>query len=68
MFYVHLDMSSAVNKITAASEVHGLHAFGEYDLVDGTCGREGEVRERNTVRNEGRAAAGRLKPYFSLIS
>ena len=26
----------------AAVEVHGLHAFGEHDLVDGTCGREGQ--------------------------
>ena len=25
----------------ASLEVHGLHAFGEYDLVDSACGREG---------------------------
>ena len=30
----------------AVAEVHGLHAFGEYDLVDGPCGREGEERKR----------------------
>ena len=41
----------------AVPEVNGLHSFGEYDLVDGTCEREGEVRERKTVRNEGRRAA-----------
>ena len=45
----------------AVVEVHGLHAFGEYDLVDGTCGREGEVRERKTVRKEGRTAAEPIK-------
>ena len=25
----------------AEGEVHGLHSFGEYDLVDSACGREG---------------------------
>ena len=29
---------------TARIEAHALHAFGEYDLVDGTCRSEGEVR------------------------
>ena len=56
MFYVQLDMSSAVNKITAASEVHGLHAHGKVQLCDIPCGRGKEGRTR--VRNEGRRAAG----------
>ena len=43
----------------AAAEVHGLHAFGEYDLVDSTCGREGDEREKEKVRNEEACAAGR---------
>ena len=43
----------------AAAEVHLLHALGEHDLVDGTCGREGEEREKDEVRNEGRRAADR---------
>ena len=30
---------------TAVLEGHALHAFGEHDLVDGTCGREGEEKE-----------------------
>ena len=45
----------------AAAEGHVIHAFGEYDLVEGTCEREGEMRERKTVRNEGRSAADHIK-------
>ena len=30
----------------AELEVHGLHAVGEHDLVDGTCGREGKERKK----------------------
>ena len=40
----------------AVAEVHGLHAFGEHELVDSACGWEGEVREKDKVRNEGRRA------------
>ena len=40
-------------------EVHTLHAVGEHDLVDSTCGREGEEREKETMRNEEASAAGR---------
>jgi hypothetical protein len=29
----------------AAVEVHSLHAFGEHDLVDSTCGREGKKKK-----------------------
>ena len=43
----------------ALLEVHGLHAFGEHDLVDGTCGREGDEKEKEKVRNEEACAAGR---------
>ena len=42
----------------AVTEVHALHALGELDLVDGTCRKEGEKREKEKMRNEGRAAAG----------
>ena len=31
----------------AVGEVHVLHALGEHDLVDSTCGREGEEREKD---------------------
>ena len=41
----------------AVVEVHTLHSFGEYDLIDGTCGREGDEK-RNKVRNEEACAAG----------
>ena len=37
----------------ALIEVHGLHAFGEHDLVDSACGWEGEVRKKDKVRSEG---------------
>ena len=29
----------------AEVEVHGLHSFGECELVDSACGREGEERK-----------------------
>jgi len=29
----------------AVLEVHALHAFGEHELVDGTCGTEGKERK-----------------------
>ena len=29
----------------ALLEAHTLHAFGEHDLVDSACGREGEEKE-----------------------
>ena len=47
----------------APIERHGLHAFGEYDLIDGACGREGEKREKEKMRNEEACAAG-LKTYL----
>ena len=43
-------------------EVHTLHAFGEHDLVDSTCEREGKEREKEKMRNEEESAAG-LKTY-----
>ena len=36
----------------AVVEVHVLHALGEHDLVDSTCGREGEGRKEDKMRNE----------------
>ena len=47
----------------AVIEVHFLHAVGEHELVDGTCGREGKTRGKDTVRNEEACAAG-LKTYL----
>ena len=38
-------------------EVHLLHALGEHELVDGTCGRDGDERENEKVRNEETRAA-----------
>ena len=35
----------------AVTEVHALHALGELDLVDGTCRKEGEKREKEKMRN-----------------
>ena len=32
-------------EVLAEGEVHGLHSFGEYDLVDSACGEEGEERK-----------------------
>ena len=45
----------------AALEGDLLHAFGENDLVDGTCGRKGEERKKEKVRNE-EACAAELQP------
>ena len=50
----------------AVLEVHGLHTLGEHDLVDGTCGREGEKRKKDETRNEEAHALNRnvvAKPY-----
>ena len=46
----------------AAVEVHTLHALGEHDLADVTCGREGKERGKEKIRNEDACAAG-LKTY-----
>jgi hypothetical protein len=43
----------------AALEAHCLHTLGEHDLADVTCGREGEGREKDKMRNEEARAAGR---------
>ena len=44
---------------TARIEVHGLHALGEHDLTDITCGWEGEERKKDKMRIEEARAAGR---------
>ena len=44
-------------EVPAVVEVHFLHAFGEHDLVDRACGREGEETEKDKVRNEEARAA-----------
>jgi hypothetical protein len=41
-----------------------LHAFGEHDIVDSTCEREGEEREKETMRNEEVSAA---RPQGSFV-
>ena len=33
--------------VLAVAEVHVLHSFGEHDLVDGTCEREGEEKRKD---------------------
>ena len=43
----------------AVAEVHALHSVGEHDLVDSACGREGEERGKDKVRNEEACVAGR---------
>ena len=35
---------SRTGEALAVRKVHFLHAHGEHDLVDGTCGSEGEER------------------------
>jgi hypothetical protein len=49
---------------TAPLEVHTLHAVGEHDLTDITCGWEGEERGKGKMRTEGRAAAGLINLYL----
>ena len=49
----------------AVLEVHALHALGEHELVDSTCG-EGEESKKDQMRNEEARAAGRT-PY-TLVS
>ena len=56
--YLHL---SRTCEALAVKEVHGLHALGEYELVDGTWEREGEERKKDKVRKE-EACAAELQP------
>ena len=53
----HSSLTRRTCEALAVSEVHTLHAFGEHDLVDGACGREGEEREKDKVRDEEACAA-----------
>ena len=46
MTFTHPLNLSRTGEARAPREVHGLHAHGEHDLVDSTCGSEGEERER----------------------
>ena len=62
MTITHLLTLSRTCEALAEAEVHALHAFGEYDLVDSTCGREGKERKKDKVRKEEACAAG-LKTY-----
>ena len=59
MNLTHILTLSRTCEALAVAEVHTLHAFGEHDLVDSACGREGEVREEEETRNEEACAAGR---------
>ena len=58
MTITHSNLSRTCDAV-AVVEVHTLHALGEHDLVDSTCEREGEEREKETMRNEEASAAGR---------
>ena len=60
--FTHPLTLSRTCEAVAPIEVHGLHTHGEHDLVDSTCGREGEERKKDKVRNEESRAAG-LKTY-----
>ena len=42
-----LSLSRTVEAV-ARPEIHGLHAFGEQDLVNGTCERKGKQRGRKS--------------------
>ena len=66
MTITHTLSLSRTCEATAVREGHGLHAFGKYDLVDSACGREGDEREKDKVRNEEACAAG-LKTYLMNI-
>ena len=44
-------------EVIAVIEVHFLHALGKHELVDGACGKEGEKKEKDKMRNEGCTAA-----------
>ena len=46
MNLTHLLTLSRTFQALAEAEVHGLHSFGEHNLVDSTCGREGERGKR----------------------
>ena len=52
MTFTHTLTLRLTGEALAHLEVHFLHAFGEHDLADGTCGREGEERKKDKVRNE----------------
>jgi len=58
-------LDSRTVEVVALVEVHTLHAFGEHDLVDSTCEREGKEGEK-IMRNEESSATGRLKPYCKI--
>ena len=63
MTITHLLTLSRTCEALAALEVHGLHSFGEHELVDGACGREGGERGKDKMMNEEACAAG-LKTYL----
>ena len=50
MTFTHTLTLSRTGEARAPLEVHGLHAFGEHDLVDSTCGKKGKVRNEEAVR------------------
>ena len=57
--YTHSLTLSRTCEAPAVVEVNTLHAFRELDLVDSTCGWEGEEREKDKMRIEEASAAGR---------
>ena len=48
MTFTHTLLSRTCEAL-AVLEVHAMHAFGEHDLVDGTCGREGKEKKKEKV-------------------
>ena len=60
MTFTHPLTLSRTCEAKAVAEVHGQHAFGEYDLVDGTCERKGKKRKKEKMMNEEACAAGRI--------
>ena len=69
MTLTHTLNLSRTCKARAAKEVHGLHAFGEHDLVDSACGREGKERKKDKMRSEEtRALAASPKIHMSNLN
>jgi hypothetical protein len=57
---------SRTGEALAVAEVHGLHSFGEQELVDSACERGGEEREKDTLRK--RVGCTIIKIKFREIS
>ena len=67
MNITHPDAASTCDAL-AVGEVHTLHAVGEHDLTDITCGWEGEERKKDQMRIEEARAAGRSGSHWGTDS